>query len=668
MKILFTSLVVFVSLWTSATPPTSASTGLWFGAIDGGYFNVGWTSGNGARRIMICKAGSDVTFVPQNGVDYDANTEFGLGQQVAPGEFVVYDHFSSSFFLTGLTAGTQYFFKIFEYNGAGTTTEYLTSSFLAGNKFTSGTPILQTSGAVFSNITSNSVIVNWVNGDGGRRLIVVREGSPVNADPVNNQPYNVSFAFGNGATIGAGNYTVYASSGVGTSITNLQPGKTYFFSFYEYNGNSQPQYKTPAYTASVTTRSVPTVASSNLIITKTDGKELSLGWSNGNGQRRIIIAKQSSDIISTPANGTDYNSNTTFGLGQQLGTGEFVVYDDNFNATTITGLNPATTYYFKIFEYDGSGSSTSYLTCSFASVNGPTALIPSVQSMPLAATNITSSSIRIPLTPGNGRARMIIGRKNAAVNVSPVHFTTYTYNSNFGAGQDLGNGNFVLSITTEAFVTVHQLEPGTAYHFAIFELNGFNQPLYLLPAAVTSASTLATLPVKLTNWEAIPGKDKVKLQWTTSSEINASHFIIERSADGIHFSAISTVQAIGNSQSDINYSKEDNDPLPGKSYYRLKMVDIDTKSEYSTIRIVFLSATAMAKIAGNPVQNKLEIVSSATSSNSEWQIINLTGQTLKKGILNAGRTEVNVSSLAAGNYWLRLSINREIQTLAFIKQ
>src|SRR5262249_27220684 len=159
-----------------------------------------------------------------------------------------------------------------------------------------------------------------------RRLIVAREGSPVNADPVNSQPYNVNSVFGSGATTGTGNYTVYNSSSNSTTITNLQPGTEYHFAFYEFNGASQPQYLLPAYTTSVTTRNIPTVASSNVVMTRIDGKELAFSWTNGNGQRRIIVAKQGSNITSQPVSGTDYNANSTFASGQTIGTGEYVVF------------------------------------------------------------------------------------------------------------------------------------------------------------------------------------------------------------------------------------------------------------------------------------------------------------------------------------------------------
>jgi len=264
---------------------------------------------------------------------------------------------------------------------------------------------------------------------------------------------------------------------------------------------------------------------------------------------------------------------------------------------------------------------------------------------------------------------MIIARKTSAVNASPVDLTSYLANSDFGTGHDFGNGNYVVANTTEAIASIQGLQPNTTYHFAVYEFNGFNQPLYLAPAAVTSATTLGVLPVKLISWEATPSNGKVRLQWKTSAEINASHFIVERSHDGTNFSAVATVNATGNSQAEVNYNSEDNAPLQGKSYYRLKIVDKDARTEYSAVRIVLVSTNPTVKIVGNPVQNSLQVITSTAHSNkAEWEIINRVGQVVKKGVLLQGRTEINVSILAAGNYWLRTSNNHETATIPFIKQ
>jgi hypothetical protein len=661
VKKFYTLLFLLLSIKGFAAPPTIPASNLSFPQIDGGFFNVAWTAGNGTRRIIIAKAGSAVTFRPQNGVDYAENTRFGNGQQVAPGEYVVYDNAFTSFFLENLTPGTQYHFAIFEYNGTGGAIEYLTSPFLAGTGTTSGIPATQTSNAVFSNITTNSVTVAWTSGSGSRRLVVVREAAPVNGEPVNSQPYNVNSVFGSGATVAPGNYTVYNSSGVATVVTNLKPGTQYFFAFFEFNGSGQPQYKTPAYTTSVTTRSIPTTASTNVAVSKVDGKELTLAWTSGNGQRRIIVAKQGSDITGTPSNGTDYAANSVFGTGPTIAPGEFVVYDDNFTSGTISGLNPNTTYFFKIFEYDGTGTGTTYLTTSFGAINGKTATTPTVQSSGVAATNVTGISLSLVWTSGNGRARLVIARKDAAVNVTPQDFTTYANN------QNLGNGNFVVGTTTENFMGVGNLQPNSTYHFAVFEYNGFNQPLYVANAATFSVTTAATLPVKLTQWEANAFNDGVRLKWSTSAEVNASHFIVERSNDGARFVQVTSVAADGNTQVQTNYTAEDKHPLQGRSFYRLKMIDMDGKFEYSTIKPVVISSKPSVFLVRNPVHQSLELINTFNEP-LEFKIVNVNGQVVKQAVAQTGRGVTDVSELKAGAYYIQFPAQYQRMTICFIKQ
>ena len=97
------------------------------------------------------------------------------------------------------------------------------------------------------------------------------------------------------------------------------------------------------------------------------------------------------------------------------------------------------------------------------------------------------------------------------------------------------------------------------------------------------------------------------------------------------------------------------------------MVDIDGKFEYSVVRTVLLTEKQSSFIVRNPVQNILELVATG-SEKSQWQILNVNGQLIKQGIINAGRTEISVTDLPAGNYWVRFQTDKKIQTLPFIKQ
>lgn len=97
------------------------------------------------------------------------------------------------------------------------------------------------------------------------------------------------------------------------------------------------------------------------------------------------------------------------------------------------------------------------------------------------------------------------------------------------------------------------------------------------------------LPVKLSAFNAARKSDvKVSLEWTTQEEINASHFVVERSFDGKEFDEAALVFAYGESKEEKIYRFTD---MPGKKkvsavYYRLRIVDMDGKTERSSVRAI----------------------------------------------------------------------------------
>ncbi|CAA9267620.1 MAG: hypothetical protein AVDCRST_MAG56-3022 [uncultured Cytophagales bacterium] len=107
-------------------------------------------------------------------------------------------------------------------------------------------------------------------------------------------------------------------------------------------------------------------------------------------------------------------------------------------------------------------------------------------------------------------------------------------------------------------------------------------------------------PVRLVSFTGQQLNGQVQLKWQSSEEKNTSHFEVERSADGKHFSQVLTKKAQGNSSSLVSYNAMDNTPLSGTSYYRLKMVDLDGTFEYSKLVSVSAEGTLLAKAYPNP--------------------------------------------------------------------
>ena len=71
----------------------------------------------------------------------------------------------------------------------------------------------------------------------------------------------------------------------------------------------------------------------------------------------------------------------------------------------------------------------------------------------------------------------------------------------------------------------------------------------------------------------------VVINWEVASQTNNDYFEIQRSIDVVNWETIKTVTGAGNSNRQMSYSIEDENPIIGQSYYRLTQTDYDGKSE-----------------------------------------------------------------------------------------
>jgi hypothetical protein len=100
------------------------------------------------------------------------------------------------------------------------------------------TPTTATTAVSFTNVTSTGFRINWTNGNGSNRLVVLRQGSAVNTTPVDAITYDTDVNFGSGTDIGNENYVVYGSTANTVNVTNLQPATAYYVAIYEFNGSA----------------------------------------------------------------------------------------------------------------------------------------------------------------------------------------------------------------------------------------------------------------------------------------------------------------------------------------------------------------------------------------------------------------------------------------------
>ncbi|MEP7263019.1 MAG: hypothetical protein ABI772_00900 [Bacteroidota bacterium] len=115
-----------------------------------------------------------------------------------------------------------------------------------------------------------------------------------------------------------------------------------------------------------------------------------------------------------------------------------------------------------------------------------------------------------------------------------------------------------------------------------------------------------TLPVELAYFTVQPSDNNADVKWCTSSEKNIDYFIVQKSTDGINWVDVQKVKGSGNSVVMKYYEVQDNNPLPGKSFYRLQQTDLNTSSTFSASRPFFAdqhdkkTENAITGISPNP--------------------------------------------------------------------
>ncbi|WP_276484598.1 T9SS type A sorting domain-containing protein [Paraflavitalea pollutisoli] len=653
--------------------PSTAPTVLW---NEGKTFRLGWTNGGGSHRLVIAKKGSAVTAKPVDGAAYTANNKFSLGQELATGEYVVFNGTANYVELDALEMASTYHFAVFDYNlAADGTPDYLVSSFLTHNGSTVTWPTTPAVITSVSGIQATTANINITKGNGAYRLVVMKKGAAVNVLPQDLIKYTYSTTFGAAAALMSdGNYAIYIPSGSGVvNVYGLEANTTYHVACFEMNGYESPAYlRASPGTYSFTTTdvpgaTVPTAPASNAVVESRDGNKFGFKWTAGDGEKRIVVMKQGSAVTFVPSPGVSYAANTVFGAGTDLGGGQYIVHSSALNTVEVTGLQPAATYHYTIFEFNGTGTLIRYLTSSV--LNGTIATVAAPATPP--ATPITTpgaTSMALNWTNGNGAGRLVIMKEGGVVTATPAMLSVYPANAAFKSGSQVAAGEYVVYAGTGNTVLVTGLQANKTYHYSIFEYNGSAAPVYN-PTAVQGFATLSgTLPVSLLFFKAQETNGDVLLTWATAQESNNATFTIEKSTDGNTFTTVTTLAGAGNSDHRIDYNYTEQRGATVKTWYRLKQTDLDGRITWSNLVVVQPSVASRGiNLYPNPVQGALRVEWPVSAQQARAVVYNAAGMVVLQEKLAIGRT-LSCAGLKPGTYYLTLQAGGQQFRSSFIKQ
>lgn len=168
------------------------------------------------------------------------------------------------------------------------------------------------------------------------------------------------------------------------------------------------------------------------------------------------------------------------------------------------------------------------------------------------------------------------------------------------------------------------------------------------------------LPVTFISYKLRVTGSSVRLDWSTSEELNNSFFTVQRSKDGRDWENIAFLPGAGNSQGLIEYSHTDQSALSGESYYRIRQTDFDGTFSFSELLRADVSKVETAlNLKPNPSNEVLQLSFEGDLQNYlSYEISDMQGQTQLSGTINQSDISIETVHIPSGIYLIRVNTRR----------
>jgi photosystem II stability/assembly factor-like uncharacterized protein len=231
----------------------------------------------------------------------------------------------------------------------------------------------------------------------------------------------------------------------------------------------------------------PTTQASSLNISGTTYQNVNISWTRGNGNQSALFAKQASTGNCVPDVDVTYLPNSTFGLGDQVGsTGWYCVYNGSGTFATINGLQANTAYRFQVCEYNYGPDFTHYN--STTATNNPIT---------------TTTAIAPPQITANPRDTTLCETLTAIFTTAATGSgLSYQWQVNAGSGYLNVSDGTVYSGSTNAILILTGIPANLSankYHCLVTNSSG---------SATSGAATLTVNPLPV-NTSGISGNQEV---------------------------------------------------------------------------------------------------------------------------------------------------------------
>lgn len=232
--------------------------------------------------------------------------------------------------------------------------------------------------------------------------------------------------------------------------------------------------------------------------------------------------------------------------------------------------------------------------------------------------------------------------------ISDAYASGVTQYSNAPAEE---NGTLADNVSgTTAFITPANVDiiPYDNGYYAEYQVSNFSE--FWINSG--GAGQNQPLPMLLGLFTATKNNATALLQWTTIEETNTSEFILERSTDGLHYAAIGSVPASGNTNTITKYQYTDKQLATGVNYYRIKTMDKDGKYLLSPVRTVNYSDNDFTiSLLPNPATKGMVYINTSVNCN-RIEVRDAIGRLVKTVTVKGTYNPLDVNGLKKGMYFI----------------
>jgi hypothetical protein len=653
----------------ACTTPLTQPTNITLAATNNS-INISFTASATADWFVVVQSTSPtLSATPTNNTDYSIGNALGGGTVVSSSAV-------NSFDVSNLNAATTYYYFVFAANkSCSGGTKYLTTPPLTGNATTSSSA---TNNYYFGNLHSHSDYSDGNKDNPGYT-------------PANDYLYALSSQCMD--YLGISEHNHYSSNNnPGNSITNYHQGSIQANSFTASHPGFVAMYG----------MEWGVISGGGHVVIYGDGMDDLFGWETGSGgwgssnNYDVYVAKSdytganglfktindriAQNTFATLAhpNATDFNNiaGTAYNnIADNAIVGTAVESGPAFSTNT-TYSNPGASmsylsYYQSLLskgyhlgptiDHDNHNTTFGRTTHSRTAILAPeltrTALVNAMRQMHFYATEDCDTKVDFAINT-NMMGSNVTDRfaPNITVTLSDATTSLTSAHINLMYGNP-GSGILPVKIYTATGSTLNftdnNLENYATGYYYIDITNGSSR-IVTSPIWYTRQDNGTLLPIKLISFAAQKENDKVELLWSTAQETNNKFFIIERSVDGKNWQAFTTVAAT-NSNLQQHYTTYDYNPANGINYYRLKQVDTDDKSSYSTVKTILFSTTYRITVAPNPAKDFIHVyINNNAARTVNIVLIDALGNIVKTIRTNLSSNSISTAGLTKGLYFVKL--------------